>query len=238
MVAHAVSAEGADKDLFHKALAFEADWSLGRNPLNMIQMTTASTSLAAKRSVENCYTSGYNDGTPGLHPGHTPYMNIDDWACGMVMGCPSWLYKKGYPADFTKWPMAEAYFNTRYVWAHSEFTPQQTMRGKTALYGYLYGIGTRHSGSVTHRIGSGMRAGGGRLDGILTIGSARVRIPAVDNGTVRLLDLSGRVLWSGVRSLAVPVSLPAQVTRTNGVVLVEIAAPAMPVFRTRILYTR
>jgi len=27
------------------------------------------------------------------------------------------------------------------VWAHSEFTPQQTMRGKTALYGYLYGIG-------------------------------------------------------------------------------------------------
>ena len=25
---------------------------------------------------------------------------------------------------------------------HSEFTPQQTMRGKQALYGYLHGIAT------------------------------------------------------------------------------------------------
>jgi hypothetical protein len=51
---------------------------------------------------------------------------------------------KCYPAfgDYqsTGWPKAEAYFNTRYVWAHSEFTPQQTMRGKAALYGYLYGL--------------------------------------------------------------------------------------------------
>ncbi|MBN2716495.1 MAG: hypothetical protein JXX14_11625 [Deltaproteobacteria bacterium] len=38
------------------------------------------------------------------------------------------------------WPDDELYFNTRYVYAHSEFTPQQTMRGKTALYGYLLGM--------------------------------------------------------------------------------------------------
>jgi hypothetical protein len=45
-----------------------------------------------------------------------------------------------YPDYNSKWPKAEGYFNTRYVYAHSEFTPQQTMRGKMALYGYLYGI--------------------------------------------------------------------------------------------------
>jgi hypothetical protein len=39
-----------------------------------------------------------------------------------------------------QWPAAELFFNTDYVWSHTEFTPQQTMRGKTALYGYLYGI--------------------------------------------------------------------------------------------------
>jgi hypothetical protein len=48
-----------------------------------------------------------------------------------------------YPAfggDANGWPKAEAYFNTRYVFSHSEFTPQQTMNGKAALYGYLYGL--------------------------------------------------------------------------------------------------
>jgi hypothetical protein len=44
-----------------------------------------------------------------------------------------------YPA-YSGWPKAEGYFDTRYVWAHTEFTPQQTMRGKQAIYGYLYGL--------------------------------------------------------------------------------------------------
>jgi len=57
----------------------------------------------------------------------------------MIMGRPSWMTSKCYPA-YAEWPKAEGYFNTRYVWSHSEFTPQQTMRGKAALYGYLYGI--------------------------------------------------------------------------------------------------
>ena len=60
----------------------------------------------------------------------------------MTMGCPSRLYQNSYPADFKNtWPIGEGYFNTPWVWAHSEFTPQQTMRGKTALYGYLYALG-------------------------------------------------------------------------------------------------
>ncbi|HOK65656.1 MAG TPA: cellulase N-terminal Ig-like domain-containing protein [Anaerohalosphaeraceae bacterium] len=139
IAAHAVADTSSDKELFENALVLEADWGLGRNSLNIIYMTTASTSLAGKRSIENAYTSGRDDGTPGLHPGHTPYLNTDDWYSGMIMGRPSWMTEKCYPA-YSNWPRAEGYFNTRYVWAHSEFTPQQTMRGKMALYAYLYGL--------------------------------------------------------------------------------------------------
>jgi hypothetical protein len=143
IVAHSVATNPADIELFKNAIILEADWGLGRNSLNIIYMTTAATNLASKRSVENCYTTGRDDGSPGVHPGHTPYINTDDWYTGMIMGKPSWMTDKCYPAygtSSTGWPKAEGYFNTRYVWAHSEFTPQQTMRGKMALYGYLYGL--------------------------------------------------------------------------------------------------
>lgn len=144
IVAHAIADNPSDKDLFENALVLEADWGLGRNSLNIIYMTTAATNLSGMRSIENAYTSGRDDGTPGLHPGHTPYINTDDWwPDGMIMGRPSWMTDKCYPAygtSSTGWPKAEGYFNTRYVWAHSEFTPRQTMRGKMALYGYLYGL--------------------------------------------------------------------------------------------------
>ena len=141
IIAHSITDDPDDKAFFKNALILEADWSLGRNPLNMIQMTTYGTSLRSENSVLNIYSSGRNDGSYGLHPGHTPYMNTDDWACGMTMGCPSKLYEQGYPA-YSQWPRGEAYYNTRYVWAHNEFTPQQTMRGKMALYGYLHTLGS------------------------------------------------------------------------------------------------
>jgi len=143
IVAHAIADNGSDKDLFENAMVLEADWGLGRNSLNIIYMTTAATNLAGKRSIENAYTTGRDDGTPGVHPGHTPYINTNDWYTGMIMGKPSWMTDKCYPdygTTTTGWPKAEGYFNTRYVWAHSEFTPQQTMRGKMALYAYLYGL--------------------------------------------------------------------------------------------------
>ncbi len=139
IIAHAVTNDATVRASLLDALTLEADWGLGRNPLNMIQMTTATTPLAGKRSVQAMYTSGRNDGTPGLHPGHTPYLNMDDWDSGMVMGRPSGIADRGYPVQ-AQWPSAELSFNTRYVWAHAEFTPQQTMRGKQALYGYLYAI--------------------------------------------------------------------------------------------------
>ncbi len=139
IIAHAVADNQQEQEFFLNALFLEADWSLGRNPANIIQMTTASTPLASKRSVEFSYTSGYNDGSPGLHPGHTPYWNMNDWAPAMIMGRPSWLASHGYPQQ-NQWPAGELFFNTDYVWAHTEFTPQQTMRGKMALYAYLYAL--------------------------------------------------------------------------------------------------
>ena len=139
MIAYTVSNDPAEKDFFLQALTLEADWGLGRNPLNIIQMTTATTPLENKRSVVNIYTAGRNDGTPGMHPGHTPFLNAYDWG-GLIMGNPSWMTKKSYPSDVSLWPMGEIYFDTRYVYAHSEFTPQQTMRGKMALYGFLYAL--------------------------------------------------------------------------------------------------
>ncbi len=146
IVAHAVADSSSDKTTFENAMVLEADWGLGRNSMNRIIMGTAFTNLASKRSIENMYTTGRNDGYPGLHPGHTPYLNTDDWdssSTGMTGNKPSRLIALCYPAygtTTTGWPKAEGYFNDRYVWAHSEFTPQQTMRGKAALYGYLYGL--------------------------------------------------------------------------------------------------
>lgn len=133
IIAHAISPAGTDKTLFENAMILEADWTLGRNPANMIQMTTATTALATKKSVPNAYTSGWSDGTNGVHPGHTPYINVADWG-GLIMGNPSWMTNKNYPT--TNWPLADEYYNTRYVYAANEFTPQQTMRCKQALYGY------------------------------------------------------------------------------------------------------
>lgn len=137
LIAHAITDNPTEKVQFLDALLLEAGWGLGRNPLNMIQMTTATTPLAQFRSVENCYTSGRDDGSVGMHPGHTPYLNMEDWGGHMLIGRPSGLTEHNYPA-WNEWPHAEGYFNVRYMYAHSEFTPQQTMRFKPALYGYLY----------------------------------------------------------------------------------------------------
>ena len=161
LVAHAVTGDATEKALFRKALALEADWGLGRNPANMIEMGTSTTPLESKRGVKQMYTAGREDGVQGTTPGQTPYCNLDDWDTSMTMGSPSKLYKDSYPADFKNtWPIGEGCFETPWVWAHSEFTPQQTMRGKTALYGYLYGLG---SGSTPS--GTGGASGGGGATG-------------------------------------------------------------------------
>jgi endoglucanase len=136
VLAHAVSGDPKEKKLFEKAMILEADWGLGRNPTNTVEMTGL-----GERNIVNCYTTGHNDGIPGVHPGQTPYNNLDSWGGNNNGSNPQWFVKKCYPEWVSGgWPHQEAFFNCRYSWANAEFTPRQTMRGKMVLYGYLYAI--------------------------------------------------------------------------------------------------
>jgi hypothetical protein len=139
IVAHAISSSPSEREALLRALILEADWGLGRNPMNMVQMTGL-----GSRHADDIYTSGQNDGTPGVHPGHTPYMNSEPWGTGF-MADPRWYASKGYPA-WEQWPQGEALWPARYSYSNNEFTPQQTMRGKQALYAYLYALGASRSG--------------------------------------------------------------------------------------------
>lgn len=135
ILAHAVSDSIEERKELEKSMILEADWSLGRNPSNTVEMTGL-----GERHIVNCFTSGRNDGTPGLHPGHTPYNNIAPWGKTHIGGNPEWFTERGYPAWDEGWPFQEAFFNSRYSWANAEFTPRETMRGKTLLYSYLYAL--------------------------------------------------------------------------------------------------
>jgi hypothetical protein len=140
VISHALSTDPAEKEQLLKALILEADYGLGRNPMNMVQMTGL-----GSRHAEDIYTSGRNDGTPGVHPGHTPFMNAEPWSTeldGAYMHNPRWYADKGYPA-WDKWPHGEALWPARYGYSNNEFTPQQTMRGKMLLLGYLYSLGEK-----------------------------------------------------------------------------------------------
>lgn len=139
LVAHAISTDTQEKAEFLDALTLEADWGLGRNPLNIIQMTTSSTILQLNKGVENIYTTGSDDGAPGVHPGHTPYAELRDFPGSSTGSKASVLLSSCFPSS-SDWPAAELFFSTQHIFAHSEFTPQQTMRGKQALYSYLYAL--------------------------------------------------------------------------------------------------
>lgn len=134
-LAHAVSDDAATRQLCLRAMLLEADYGLGRNPLNMVLMTGL-----GDRHPERIYTTGRNDGVPGVHPGHTPYMNAEPWGRGF-MADPRWYSSKGYP-EWARWPHGEALWNTPYCYSNNEFTPQQTMRGKMVLLAYLHAVGT------------------------------------------------------------------------------------------------
>ncbi len=131
-LAHRISEDPAERLRFERSMILDADWGLGRNPSNAVEMTGL-----GSRHIVNAYTSGRNDGVPGVHPGHTPYNNLSPWSPDNG-GNPRWFTQRGYPEwEFGGWPHQEAQFNTRYAWTNSEFTPRQTMRGKMVLYGYL-----------------------------------------------------------------------------------------------------
>jgi hypothetical protein len=133
IIGHAISTDPAQQEQLLRAMILEADYGLGRNPMNMVQMTGL-----GSRHVDDIYTTGRNDGTPGVHPGHTPYMNAGAWGRGF-MADPMWYASKGYPT-WDKWPHGEALWPAPYCFSNNEFTPQQTMRGKMALLGYLWAL--------------------------------------------------------------------------------------------------
>ncbi len=135
VVAHNFSTDPAMKQRILKALILEADWGLGRNPMNMSQMTGI-----GSRRPDRIYTSGQNDGFPEVHPGHTPYMNSENWGSGF-MADPRYYASKGYP-DWNQWPQGEALWRAPYCYSNNEFTPQQSMKGKHMLLAYLYTLGS------------------------------------------------------------------------------------------------
>jgi hypothetical protein len=136
ILAHALTDDAAKKSAFERAMLLEADWGLGRNPGNIVEMTGL-----GQRHIVNCYTTGLNDGTPGVHPGQTPYNNLGHWGGTHNGSHPEWYTEHCYPDwEESGWPRQDAHFNSRYAWANGEFTPRQTMRGKLLLYAYLQSI--------------------------------------------------------------------------------------------------
>ena len=134
MMAHYLST-GVRRAELERSMYTEAGWGLGRNPGNIVEMTGL-----GERHITDCYTTGRNDGTPGSHPGQTPFNGTETWSPGNG-GDARILLDRCYPSWYDGgWPRQESYFNQRYMWVNGEFTPRETMRGKMALLAYLYGI--------------------------------------------------------------------------------------------------
>lgn len=134
-IAHKLTDDKTDKELFEKGLYAEAEWTLGRNPLGLVQMTGL-----GERCVTQTFAPGRRDGYPGLTPGWTPYMCRDGWNNHDDIHFCEWYTNRNYPADKEIWPWGEHFWNSRYSVPNSEATPQQTFRQKIVLYGYLYGM--------------------------------------------------------------------------------------------------
>ena len=135
ILAHYLCQDPARRVQLEQALYDEAGWGLGRNPGNIVEMTGL-----GQRHITDVYSPGRNDGDPGTFPGQTPFNGTETWSRGDG-GDARILLDRCYPSwDDGGWPRQESYFNQRYMWVNSEFTPRETMRGKTALLAYLYGI--------------------------------------------------------------------------------------------------
>ncbi len=138
-IAHKISENETDKKYFEKGLYAEAEWTLGRNPLGLVQMTGLT-----DRSFTQTFGPGRRDGYPGLTPGWTPYMCRDGWMRGdeNIIAC-DWYTSRNYPADKEIWPWGEHFWNSRYCVPNGETTAQQTFRQKIVLYGYLFALGNK-----------------------------------------------------------------------------------------------
>ncbi|WP_304389885.1 glycoside hydrolase family 9 protein, partial [uncultured Duncaniella sp.] len=133
MLAHYVARDESRRELLEEVMYAEAGWGLGRNPSNTVEMTGL-----GQRYITDIYSTGGNDGVPGTHPGQTPFNGTETWSENNG-GDARILLNRCYPS-WAGWPQQESFFNQRYIWVNSEFTPRETMRGKMALLAYLYGI--------------------------------------------------------------------------------------------------
>lgn len=138
-IAHKISQDPAEKFLFEKGLYAEAEWTLGRNPLRLIQMTGF-----GEKGLTQTFAPGRRDGYPGLTPGWTPYMCRDGWGNEDDIHRCEWYTNRNYPAEKQVWPYGEHFWNSRYSVPNSEATPQQTFRQKIVLYGYLFGMNKKN----------------------------------------------------------------------------------------------
>ena len=135
MLAHYIATDKQHRQQLEHAMYTEAGWALGRNPGNIVEMTGL-----GERHITDVYSTGRNDNAPGTHPGQTPFNGTETWSPGNG-GDARILLNRCYPSwNDGGWPRQESYFNQRYMWVNAEFTPRETMRGKMALLGYLYGI--------------------------------------------------------------------------------------------------
>ena len=135
MLAHYIETDTEVRRQLEHVMYMEAGWSLGRNPGNIVEMTGL-----GQRHLTDIYSTGRNDGSPGTHPGQTPFNGTETWSEGNG-GDARLLLNQCYPSwDKGGWPRQESYFNQRYLWVNSEFTPRETMRGKMALLAYLQAI--------------------------------------------------------------------------------------------------
>ncbi|MEX2370460.1 MAG: glycoside hydrolase family 9 protein, partial [Bacteroidales bacterium] len=135
-LAHRLSDDPHEKAMLEKGLYAEAEWTLGRNPLGLVQMTGLT-----DHSFTQTFAPGRRDGYPGVTPGWTPYMCRDGWGNDDHIVRCAWYTNRNYPADKEVWPWGEHFWNSRYSVPNSETTPQQTFRQKIVLYGYLYALG-------------------------------------------------------------------------------------------------
>lgn len=134
-IAHKLTDDPNEKAYFEKGMYAEAEWTLGRNPLGLIQMTGF-----GEKSVTQTFAPGRRDGYPNVTPGWTPYMCRDGWNNNDDIHRCEWYTNRNYPEDKEIWPWGEHFWNSRYSVPNSESTPQQNFRQKIVLYGYLFGI--------------------------------------------------------------------------------------------------
>ena len=135
MLAHYIETDNEVRRQLEHVMYMEVGWALGRNPGNIVEMTGL-----GQRHITDIYSTGRNDGAPGTHPGQTPFNGTETWSEGNG-GDARLLLNQCYPSwDKGGWPRQESYFNQRYLWVNSEFTPRETMRGKMALLAYLQAI--------------------------------------------------------------------------------------------------